>query len=33
MLAAIDADSKPKAEMLVAIAPGVRMLVQKTLSR
>jgi hexosaminidase len=29
MLAAIDADSKPKAEMLIAIAPGVRMLVQK----
>ncbi len=32
MLAAIDADSKPKAEMLIAIAPGVRILVQKTLS-
>jgi hexosaminidase len=29
MLAAIDADSKPKAEMLIAIAPGVLKLVQK----
>jgi hexosaminidase len=29
MLAAIDADSKPKAEMLIQIAPGILKLVQK----
>jgi hexosaminidase len=29
MLAAIDGDSKPKAEMLIQIAPGVRKLVEK----
>ena len=29
MLAAIDADSKPKAEMLIQIAPGILKLAQK----
>jgi hypothetical protein len=29
MLAAVDADSKPKAEMLIQIAPGILKLVQR----